>query len=106
MPVPASRLAYHAGEAECMLNNEPIPEPALAQLSLLAAADLQDSLMVATNDLDRLQRLLTDATETLMSHFYGASDHIKHLSRLAAQHPELPKQRLHEIGRASCRERV
>ena len=79
-----------------MLNNEPNPEPALAQLPLLAAADLQDSLLVATNDLDRLQRLLTDATETLMGHFHGASDHIKHLSRLATQHPELPEQRLHD----------
>lgn len=79
-----------------MRNNEPTRDAPLAQLPLLAAADLQDSLMVATNDLDRLQRLLTDATETLMGHFYGASDHIKHLSRLAAQHPELPEQRLHD----------
>lgn len=79
-----------------MRNNEPTPDAPLAQLPLLAAAELQDSLMVATNDLDRLQRLLTDATETLMGHFYGASTHIKYLSRLAAQHPELPEQRLHD----------
>ena len=47
-----------------MLNEEPMPEMtlALATLPLLAAADLQDSLMVATNDLNRLQRLLSDAT--------------------------------------------
>ena len=44
-----------------MLNEEPMPEMALATLPLLAAAELQDSLMVATNDLNRLQRLLTDA---------------------------------------------
>jgi hypothetical protein len=74
---------------------ESTPEMPQAQLPLLAAADLQDSLMVATNDLDRLQRLLSDATETLMGHFYGASGHITHLSRLAAQHPELPEADLH-----------
>ena len=79
-----------------MLNEDPIPEMAPATLPLLAAADLQDSLMVATNDLDRLQRLLTDATETLMGHFYGASSQITQLSRLAAQHPELPESHLHE----------
>ena len=56
-----------------MLNEEPIPEMAPATLPLLAAADLQDSLMVATNDLDRLQRLLSDATETLMGHFYAVA---------------------------------
>jgi hypothetical protein len=33
---------------------------------LLAAADLQDHLMVASNDLERLQRLLDDACEALM----------------------------------------
>lgn len=79
-----------------MLNEEPIPEMAPATLPLLAAADLQDSLMVASNDLDRLQRLLSDATETLMGHFYGASSQISQLSRLAAQHPELPERHLHE----------
>jgi hypothetical protein len=78
-----------------MLNEEQNPGEPVAHLPLLAAADLQDSLMVATNDLDRLHRLLEDATETLMGHFYGASDHIKHLSRLAAQHPELPEADLH-----------
>jgi hypothetical protein len=39
----------------------------------LAAADLQDHLMVAQNDLNRLQRLLGDACDTLLRHFYGAS---------------------------------
>ena len=77
----------------------PEPEPRTtggAPLPLLVAADLQDSLMVASNDLDRLQRLLSDATETLMGHFYGASQQINHLSRLASQHPELPERDLHQ----------
>ena len=72
-----------------------IPMPPGAPMALMVAADLQDSLMVASNDLDRLQRLLSDATETLMGHFYGAQQQINHLSRLAAQHPELPERDLH-----------
>ena len=43
-------------------------------LPLVAAADLQDHLMVASHDLERLQRLLEDAGEVLMGHFYGASN--------------------------------
>ena len=43
-------------------------------LPLVAAADLQDHLMVASHDLERLQRLLEDAGEALMGHFYGASN--------------------------------
>jgi hypothetical protein len=64
-------------------------------LSLLSAADLQDSLMVASNDLDRLQRLLADATETLMGHFYGASAQLKPLLRVASHHPEMSGDELH-----------
>lgn len=84
-----------------MLNDDPnsgVPPAELGQelhVQLQTAADLQDSLMVASNDLDRLQRLLADATETLMGHFYGASGHITQLSRLASQHPELPESDLH-----------
>ena len=77
-----------------MLNEVQNPGEAVAQLPLLAAADLQDSLMVATTDLDRLQRLLEDASETLMGHFHGAADHLRQLSRLAAQHPDLPESDL------------
>jgi hypothetical protein len=50
----------------------PVPEPG-APMPLLAAADLQDHLMVASNDLDRLQRLLGDASDALLSHFHGAA---------------------------------
>lgn len=48
-------------------------------MSLAAAADLQDHLMTATNDLDRLQVLLTDACDTLMSRFYGAMGEMQSL---------------------------
>ena len=54
----------------------PIPDLPPATLPLLAVADVQHSLMVAAHDLDRLQRLLADATDTLMDHFCGASTEI------------------------------
>jgi hypothetical protein len=43
---------------------------------LLLAADLQDHLMVATHDLDRLQRLLDDACQSLMSSFVQAREQL------------------------------
>ncbi len=58
-------------------------------LQPLTATDLQDHLLVATNDLDRLQRLLGDASEALVAHFYGAAGQMKLLLRQAAAHPEL-----------------
>jgi hypothetical protein len=48
------------------------PPTAAPGLPLLAAADMQDHLLVATNDLERLQRLLADASESLLGHFHGA----------------------------------
>ena len=67
-----------------MLNSEsPVPEMNPV-LPLLAAADLQDHLMVASNDLERLQRLLDDASETLSGHFYGASSQLNDLMRTAS----------------------
>jgi hypothetical protein len=41
-------------------------------LPLMLAADLQDDLMIAGNDLERLQRLLDDASELLMDRFTQA----------------------------------
>lgn len=48
---------------------------------LLAATELQDHLLVATNDLDRLQRLLTDAGGALITHFHAAAAQMKMLRR-------------------------
>ncbi|WP_414654412.1 hypothetical protein [Ideonella sp.] len=70
-----------------MLNSEsPVPDNSPG-LPLMAAADLQDHLMVASNDLERLQRLLDDASETLSGHFYGASSQINELMQLVAALP-------------------
>ena len=56
-----------------MLNPEVLsPEPSPA-LSALAAADLQDHLLVAATDLERLERLLASAAESLLEHFHQAS---------------------------------
>ena len=55
-----------------------------AALSPLLATDLQDHLMVACNDLDRLQRLLGDAGESLMVNYHGADSAIKELPRYLA----------------------
>jgi hypothetical protein len=46
-------------------------------LTLATAADLQDHLMTATNDLDRLQTLLSDACDTLMQRFYGVMGEVQ-----------------------------
>jgi hypothetical protein len=73
------------------------PEPeGLPVFPLLAAADLQDHLMTVTNDLERLQRLLDDAGESLMTHFYGATNH---LNRLQTRASELPDFDLTEVLR-------
>jgi hypothetical protein len=42
-------------------------------MALLLAAELQDHLMTATNDLERLQRLLDDACVVLMDGFHGTA---------------------------------
>ncbi len=43
-------------------------------LPVQLVADLQDSLLIVVNDLDRLNGLLADATENLMTRFVNASD--------------------------------
>lgn len=82
--------------------DEQYPEPnesagATPLFPLMAAADLQDHLMTVTNDLDRLQRLLDDAGESLMAHFYGATTHVNRLLRQAASTPGFQDQDLHKI---------
>jgi hypothetical protein len=50
-----------------------------AGLTLATAADLQDHLMTATNDLDRLQTLLEDASDTLMHRFHNVMAEVQTL---------------------------
>jgi hypothetical protein len=62
----------------------------------LAATELQDHLLVATNDLDRLQRLLNDAGDALVGHFHAAAGQLKLLLRAAAQRPDLDAAALNQ----------
>lgn len=60
-----------------LVSPDPNPSPPVPPgLSVLAATDLQDHLLVANNDLERLQRLLDDAGTALMQHFTFASEHM------------------------------
>ena len=61
------------------MNDATAQTDASSPLPLAAAADLQDHLMTASNDLDRLQTLLADACETLMSRFHGATEQVRAL---------------------------
>ena len=65
------------------------------EFPLMAAADLQDHLLVASNDLERLQRLLSDACDSLLEHFYGASGELRGLLHTAA-HAEADQPGLHK----------
>jgi hypothetical protein len=58
----------------------------VSQLAVWTVAALQDDLLTATNDLDRLQGLLTHACETLIERFSGASENINLL--INAEQPE------------------
>jgi len=75
-----------------MLTHEALPPTPASGMPLLAAADLQDHLMVASNDLERLQRLLDDASTALMDHFTSATEHIEAALRdFAGVHEGDPK---------------
>lgn len=69
--------------------------PAGGALPLMAAAELQDDLMVANNDLERLQRLLGETCQDMIGHFYGASAELKKLLHRVAAHPEVDASELH-----------
>lgn len=62
-------------------NESSVPPPPDAA-ALLAAAELQDDLMSASHDLDRLQTLLADACDALMARFHGAHAHLAELQAI------------------------
>lgn len=72
-------LAQDSSPPQSGAGAPPTAPPTDDGLPLLAAADLQDHLMVSQNDLERLQRLLSDACDSLMTHFYGASGELQTL---------------------------
>jgi hypothetical protein len=75
-----------------MLNSEASAARSAAKLPLLAAADLQDTLLMVRNDLDRLQSLLAHACDELMLGFHGATERIQ--AGLAPAHAGLPAPEL------------
>lgn len=64
-------------------------------MSLRAAAEVQDDLLVASNDLERLQRLLNDASDALIGHFYAASDQLNQALQVLSAHPEVDLPQMH-----------
>lgn len=60
-------------------------------LTMSTVADLQDSLLVVMNDLERLGGLLDHATENLMDRFSAANKALSHLG--PGSPPELPTVR-------------
>lgn len=74
------------------------PDHAMAQAAQdqAASAELQDNLLGASHELDRLQRLLSDATQTLINHFCGASTQISQLAHMADPCTDVPAQALHQ----------
>lgn len=72
-----------------MSQSDPFDTTAVAAMSLLAAADIQDNLMTASNDLDRLQTLLSHACDELMMSFHGAAQLIREHSGEASFDPRV-----------------
>ena len=70
-----------------MLNPQAHDLHGAARMPLLAAADLQDNLMTASHDLDRLQTLLSHACDELMRGFHGAAGEIQELVDAAQDTP-------------------
>jgi hypothetical protein len=66
-----------------MLMNDANASGPAGGLPLEAAADLQDHLLTASHDLERLQTLLSDACNALMASFHGASEHLQGMHRAA-----------------------
>jgi hypothetical protein len=84
-----------------MLAHEAPPtSPAGPTMPLLAAADLQDHLMVASNDLERLQRLLDDASHALMTHFTQATQRIEAALEAIEGETHVMHEARHSLGGA------
>jgi hypothetical protein len=83
-----------------MLNQPTADSWGPAGLPLLAAAELQDHLMTATNDLDRLQNLLSEACDTLLQSFHGAAERMQALSEAPQAAAETVAQVQARLGQA------
>lgn len=66
-----------------MLNEPTADSWGTAALPLHAAADLQEHLMTATYDLDRLQHLLSEACDVLVESFQGVAEQVQAMGLVA-----------------------
>jgi hypothetical protein len=82
-----------------LMNESSAPVDA-GMLPLQTAAELQDHLMTATNDLERLQTLLSDACVVLFAGFQGASAQVHKLCSQAAGSKEEAKRAIEFLGTA------
>lgn len=73
----------------------PADAPPTDGLPLMAVAALQDDLLVAGHDLERLQRLLADASESLSGHFHAASAQLNEALHAVAVRPDVDLPALH-----------
>src|ERR1700712_4533535 len=74
-----------------MLNSEASDSHGAAPMPLLVAADLQDNLMTATHDLDRLQTLLAHACDELLLGFHGATERIRAFTQAPTHETDTPE---------------
>lgn len=97
------RLPDPADTASTMPNPH-VPEPGAAAVRpLLVAAELQDNLMMASHDLDRLQTLLAHACDELMLGFHGATQQLRAIAAAPAAGapvPDLASGAMRQLGSA------
>lgn len=78
-----------------MLMNDANASSPEGGLPLAAAADLQDHLLIASHDLERLQTLLSDACNALMASFHGASEQLQGLQAAAGDQAAMDTAQRH-----------
>lgn len=71
-----------------------VAEPGRRAAHPLEGSELAEHLLVAASDLDRLQRLLGDAGQALLTHFQAAATQMKLLRRELAARPDMNAQPL------------
>ncbi|CAN5379583.1 hypothetical protein BH09PSE5_BH09PSE5_27230 [soil metagenome] len=76
------------------------------RIPLFVAADLQDDLLAATSELDRLQTLLSDACATLLLGFGAASAHMQRVNDALTVEPTPEQQQIDTLLKVQLAEAV
>lgn len=77
------------------MDSDPPSNELTVQVPVMEIADLHDQVMIAANDLDRLQRLLDDTSNSLLGGFYGATGELKRLLHAEGE-PAGEMKRVHQ----------